>query len=128
MNDLITISLWTVSIIGVFWWLGWGLESFLENYCKIFGHKMPTGYHGGGEYLKQVGSAIDGIDRFHIRLYATCANDYCDHQIHVGNIHHKTSKQFHPKRKDLWYLDEFTNDPDLNKQMLKGWYKALSSG
>ena len=119
MNDLIFGLMIIVSAFGVLWYLAWFIELIDKNWCRMFGHTMPTGWCGGGPYLRQRSGAIDGIHRFHIQLYAEC--DKCDHQIHVGNIHHKTSKQFHPKRKDLWYLDEFTNDSDVNKQMLKEW-------
>ena len=64
--------------------------------CRFFGHRPRENDYSGGEYMRALPGAIDGIGREHATLYATCPR--CGVSYRAGQIHL-------PKRQSEAYLE-----------------------
>lgn len=55
--------------------------------CKLFGHKIPSGYAGDAPYAKPPPANIwtDGTGRGHVHLYVDCAR--CGTAFHALSFH-----------------------------------------
>ncbi|RYG88582.1 MAG: hypothetical protein EON59_04035 [Alphaproteobacteria bacterium] len=55
--------------------------------CKLFGHKMPSGWNGRPPYAKQPRPNIyqDQTGRGHVHLYIECAR--CGTSFHAVSFH-----------------------------------------
>lgn len=53
--------------------------------CVLFGHKSREDDYSGGEYMRVRLGAIDGIERQHATLIATCPR--CGTEYRAGQIH-----------------------------------------
>lgn len=53
--------------------------------CKLFGHKMPTGYGGGLPYLDKRQSVLDGMGTEHWYLYGDCSR--CGETYDIAKVH-----------------------------------------
>jgi len=59
----------------------------MNVFCKMFGHKTPTGWNGrkGDGYFKVIPIGKDGLGICHARLIARCVR--CDKKYQIGLVH-----------------------------------------
>lgn len=53
--------------------------------CRLFGHKLASGWKGGLPYFNKHYEATDGLGVEHYTLTGECA--FCNHPITVGKVH-----------------------------------------
>lgn len=53
--------------------------------CRLFGHKLPIGYHGDHPYLTRRFKAVDGMGAHHVDLRGDC--DRCGSTVTFAYLH-----------------------------------------
>ena len=57
----------------------------LIDFCKTFGHKIPTGHGRGLPYGSPKFFAIDGMNTSHYQVFVKCSR--CNKEFPVVNFH-----------------------------------------